>query len=223
MTKNFNDESKLFFLVRSDKEESLPDFMRILATTLRRHMLKSMSDERYMDRMDFYLNDQPSFPKICKRFKNKHILSIETESIELIKNGIPVTINNDSSAKDIMLYIVGPCKRSELPKNIDGLQLLQDCMITPGQDMYQPSTGRIVEILYRNDIDIPVGKLIPQLGHAIQKQICEQPVSKLYAETSYVLKAVDVITLLKNNDGYITDAGRTVFNKPTITTGFKII
>lgn len=88
--------------------------------------------------------------------------------------------------------------------------------------------------IVRDDIDIPVGKLIAQAGHAFatvvhqahstNPEILEQYFS--VSQTKIVLKAKTLSQLMRAaeecktagiNCFLVEDAGRTVFNEPTIT------
>lgn len=201
-------EMKLFILIQSDIEIKASELIPALGEAFKEHMDMSFKNPLLTERINFYFNVQPSYPKICKRFKNKHISKIKKELVELV---IPyVEIKHKETCVG---YIIGPAYREELPKNIDDLQLMNECMVIIDESPYIAD----IDIGYRNDIEIPAGKLIPQFGHAIQKYLCENS----NHEVNFSLHGKNLATIKKEGN-FITDAGRTFFKEPTITTNYFI-
>ena len=86
--------------------------------------------------------------------------------------------------------------------------------------------------LVRGDLDIPVGKWMVQASHAFMgaftansnKFVCDeyfnnsQPKIVLKAKNESMLKRAEKECLESNINCYlVTDAGRTIFNEPTVT------
>lgn len=200
-------EMKLFILMRSDMPIKASDLVPALGEAFKKHMQISFDNPLWKDRIDFYFHVQPSYPKICKRFKQKHIHKMQKEISSL---NIPyVEIKKDDQCYG---YIIGPAYRNELPKAVDDLQLMNECEVVIDNSNHMGD----VDIGYRNDIDIPAGKLIPQFGHAIQKYLCEHSNHDIV----FSLHGKSLQTLLKEGN-YITDVGRTFFSQPTVTTNYN--
>lgn len=195
-------ETKMYILIRSDIEMKTSD----LIPAMHKSMLEwfDICNKIEPKRLNYYLNIQPSYPKICKRFKQKHANKLKND----LQNQKNIPYSEIKIEDNIVGYFVGPCLREELNKNVEKLQLLNDCLV----EINDGDCGNIA-IGYRNDIDIPAGKLIPQFCHAIQKFICEDE------DNNYTLFPKGMpLSEIKNSGNYIIDAARTFFNEPTITT-----
>jgi peptidyl-tRNA hydrolase len=209
-------ETKMFILIRSDIEIKASDLVPALSESCRNWFLKCFQTEETMEKLNYYLNVQPSYPKICKRFKEKHINKLEKSLPIQEEAGFPyspVIIGEDTVG-----YIIGPAKREDLLKDIDALQLMTDCDVILDETNRDEITDGNV-IAFRGDIEIPAGKLIPQFCHAIQKlhSLMTEEELQVPHTTSVVRLGLDEIMATGH---YITDAGRTYFNKPTVTTTF---
>ena len=178
--------------------------------------LKCFQTEELKKRLNYYLNVQPSYPKICKRFKEKHVSKLGKSLSRQEEAGVPYSpvVIGDATVG----YILGPAKREDLVKDIDALQLMTDCDVVLDETNKEDITDGNI-IAFRGDIEIPAGKLIPQFCHAIQKlhsSMTEEELKVPHA-TSVVRLGLDEIMATGH---YITDAGRTYFNKPTVTTTY---
>jgi peptidyl-tRNA hydrolase, PTH2 family len=85
--------------------------------------------------------------------------------------------------------------------------------------------------LIRMDIEMPLGKIIPQAGHAYMGALlkADKALVETYlsgAFTKIAVKAKNLAAILRAKDecdalgiptSLITDAGRTIFNEPTVT------
>lgn len=202
-------EMKLYLLIRSDVPVKASELVPAMGNAFKTHMDLSASKEEWAERNNFYFHIQPAYPKICKRYKAKNIKKLDADIETLTIPCVAIVVNNENVG-----YIVGPAYRHELPKNMDSLQLMQECMVEIDES---ENTGN-VEIGYRNDIEIPAGKLIPQFGHAIQKFWCENTEA---SDALFSVKGKSLQTIQAEGN-YITDAGRTFFTQPTVTTNFWI-
>lgn len=115
----------------------------------------------------------------------------------------------------------GPISRNEMPKALTRMQVFKG--FEPDTDVVSymednSGQGPKVEIGYRDDIDIPDGKLIAQAGHAIWACMVDNP--ELSVSIFSFPTDLKNMEKLKQNEDYreIVDAGRTVFNEPTVTT-----
>lgn len=207
-------ETKMFILIRSDIKINASDLVPALSESCRKWFLKCFENTETQEKLNYYLNVQPSYPKICKRFKGKHVNKL-LKNIQLQEElnvpCSPVLINNE-----LVGYLIGPAKREELIKEIDSLQLMSDCDVVLDETIDIEDSNVIA---FRGDIEIPAGKLIPQFCHAIQKlhsSMSEEELSHAH-KTSVIRLGLDKILETGN---YITDAGRTFFTEPTVTTTF---
>ena len=242
------EESRLIFLMRSDITLRISDVTFALADAMRRHFALSLYSG-HSERLNFYQNIQRDFPKICKRYKAKDIYRV-VEHVNSLSGNMPVvSVNWDNH---VIGYIVGPSRASELPPYLQSLQLMTRSLFSPAGALSSWSSRTVgyttinteatnteelhgfemeavealnptVNIYYRTDIEIPYGKLIPQIGHALQKFWMERTVEDTLLDWNFTLIETDLSGLFKNCLGtIITDAGRTHFDKPTPTMGYKI-
>lgn len=243
------EESRLIFLMRSDITLRISDVTFALADAMRRHFALSLYAE-HRERLNFYQNIQRDFPKICKRYKAKDIDRV-VEHVNSLSGNMPVvSVKWDNH---VIGYIVGPSRASELPPYLQSLQLMTKSLFFPAGTLSSWSSRTVgdeidqfdttinteelhgfereavealnptVNIYYRTDIEIPYGKLIPQIGHALQKFWMERTVEDTLLDWNFTLIETDLSGLFENCLGtIITDAGRTHFDKPTPTMGYKI-
>lgn len=201
-------ETKMYILIRSDVNIKTSDLIPSLYKGMIQWFKNCEFNEITKERLEFYIKTQPAFPKICKRYKQKHSEKVS----KFLKEQENIPYSEIKINDFIVGYFVGPCFREELNKNIEKLQLLDECLV-------EIDEGKIgnVKIGFRNDIEIPAGKLIPQFCHAIQKFICEINGND-FTLYPYGMNLKEI----EQTSNYITDAGRTYFNKPTITTCYLI-
>lgn len=211
-----NEESKLFILLRSDVEINASELVRALSRSFFKSFKECESEPELKNRLYDYINYQPAYPKICKRYKQKHINGI-IKGIEFHKSlniqNTEIVLEND----EIVGYIIGPCKRSELFNKIEKLQLMDECLVNLNEDFEIEKYD--VVIGYRNDIEIPPGKLVAQLCHAIQKYYCS--LTNFENNLNFCLTKMDLKSIMATNN-YIVDAARTYFKEPTVTTCYYL-
>lgn len=227
------EESRLIFLMRSDITLRISDVTFALAEAMRRHSALCLSGG-HRERLNYYQNIQKDFPKICKRYKAKDIDRI-VEHVNTLSGVMPVvSVKWDNS---VIGYIVGPSRASELPSYLQSLQLMTKSFFSPAGALSSWSSRSVsatttdteelnptVDIYYRTDIEIPYGKLIPQIGHVFQKFWMERTLEDTLLDWNFTLIETDLSGLFENCLGnIIRDAGRTHFDKPTPTIGYSII
>lgn len=227
-------ESRLLIILRSDLEIRVSDIAFSLSNAMRDHICSCMNGEN-RERLNYYQNIQPLYPKICKRYKEKDVSQMQ-ECIKEVRKTLPVAyiklMRWNGETGETIGYIVGPAYDSELPKFLRGLQLMTKNTIKPdgciaGQvalDSTRAGQKETLRLFYRTDIEIPHGKLIPQLAHALQKFWMGRPIGDFLKEWNLLLIQTDLEGLQRycNPANIITDAGRTVFPEPTMTTGYGI-
>lgn len=86
------------------------------------------------ERLNYYQNIQPLYPKICKRYKEKDVSQMQ-ECIKEVRKTLPVAdiklMRWNGETGETIGYIVGPAYDSELPKFLRGLQLMTKNAIKP--------------------------------------------------------------------------------------------
>ena len=223
-------ELRLYMVVRSDLALTRSALAEISARTTWRTLMSAMAEQPA--RFDGY--DAAAQPKIGLRVKSPGHL--ERALRECLEAGLPATLVTAAPGVPAAVGI-GPVSRSELPPFVAKLQMLPDAPNPEGAEVPRApagASGPKLWLVVRRDAEIPFGKLAAQAGHGAWGALGAARHSAaglvgLWDASGSPVAVLDVDDLpglhaafqaARAADlpaAFITDAGRTVFGRPTST------
>ncbi len=217
-------ELRLFFCVRSDLSIARSQLME-LAVQGTWHTLQNA---RAQNSAHYHTYNAVAQPKIAKRVKGLHHLLRAQEETQ--KLGLPcamIALNGTPA-----FFAIGPCSKAQLPKFVQGLQMLGD--MDPPSLVMPAKTGLRFFLIERVEAGIPYGKLAAQAGHGLWRALREPqdtPLVQAWHQAGCPVEARQTQTLehmhalheeaksLGVPTAFIIDQGRTVYQGvPTPTT-----
>lgn len=208
-------ESRIYFVLLRGSPLATPDLLHAIAT-----LTLNIAQEATPDQLAKY---HPVLqPKICLRAKNPKNIRHMVEEARYFSEVPAVTLAHDG---DIYAAAIGPIPADKVAATLKRGQVFTQFAegfpnLPYSPPLIQPDAATL-NIYYRTDIDIPIGKLVAQVGHAAWTAIRHRPSEN---KPNIVLIPSDAASIEQLNDAHVIwDAGRTVFNEPTMTTAAQWI
>jgi peptidyl-tRNA hydrolase len=224
-------ELRLYFILRRDHPLTPGSLVKLAARGT--HLVLKAAREKAIDRFEGY--DAALQPKIALRAKDAHQIRRAVNET----GHLPQAVISDDKGTPILMAL-GPVAKRELPKFVQGLQMVSSEVPFDAKSTAEPllpsSDTPLLTIVVRDDAEIPYGKLLAQAGHgawgALRQGILgNQPSDAvLQWEASGMPVSVKRSPNLENltsiaaegdargiPSAFIVDAGRTVFSEPTPT------
>ena len=203
-------ESRIYFILLRGVPLSTPDLLHAVAT-----LTINIAQQATPEQLEKY---HPVLqPKICLRAKNPNNLRNMIEEARYFAEVPTASLTHDG---DIYAAAIGPIPADEVTATLKRGQVFHAFAEGFPNLPYAPpaiqSNDPTLNIYYRTDIDIPIGKLVAQVGHAAWTAIRQRPSTN---SINITLIPSDATSISNLDDAHVIwDAGRTVFNEPTMTT-----
>ncbi len=165
-------------------------------------------------------------PKVVLRARAER--DIQDVIGQLESEGRLFVATEDDAGRAVAVHLV-PCRRADLPPAMARMQLFSNpsALIVgePGRACRADIAGappggldlKVAAAAFHPD-DVPLGKMLAQVGHAVWTAACLLPRPRSVCVASLPLAALPQLgRMVGETGGPVVDAGRTVFDRPTTT------